>query len=362
METQEHVLPLAGEIKKRLEQKGWQQQELADVIGISLKHINQILGAKVPLNYEIASKIAEILGETPIYWMDLYLKQNPSEGKSQKDQELEIRKQIYEHMPILEMQKRKILPKHKSSMDLQKSVLNFWGWKELDFSLLEGSELPAFRRSPDRIFNDYFTLTWYHYAKKKAGERHLKKPFQKEEFLKFLDSLPSYLPYPERITEFLNQLQNLGVIFFILPHFKQTYIDGAAFLSGSHPVVVLTLRFSRLDSFWFYLLHELGHVAKHMDQNFTGSVTVENSTEGEKEKEANEFAGFYLKKEELYGWARKFSSIPDQEIEKISRNLSLHPASVKGILARGGFIQYNRIHSGNVDMKKLLDEKYFVEG
>jgi len=35
-------------------------------------------------------------------------------------------------------------------------------------------------------------------------------------------------------------------------------------LDGGRPIVALTLRHDRLDNFWFVLLHELAHVAKHL--------------------------------------------------------------------------------------------------
>ena len=51
----------------------------------------------------------------------------------------------------------------------------------------------------------------------------------------------------------------------IEPHLAGTQLDGAAFLDQDGvPVIGLTLRFDRVDHFWFTLLHELAHVAKHL--------------------------------------------------------------------------------------------------
>ncbi len=36
-------------------------------------------------------------------------------------------------------------------------------------------------------------------------------------------------------------------------------------LTDGTPVIGLTLRYDRLDNFWFCLLHELAHLARHMD-------------------------------------------------------------------------------------------------
>ena len=35
--------------------------------------------------------------------------------------------------------------------------------------------------------------------------------------------------------------------------------------ADQRPVIALTLRYDRIDNFWFCLLHELAHVALHMD-------------------------------------------------------------------------------------------------
>lgn len=63
-------------------------------------------------------------------------------------------------------------------------------------------------------------------------------------------------------------LADHGVILVIERHLPGTYLDGAAMLSDSgHPVIALTLRYDRLDNFWFVLFHELGHVFLHLFDN-----------------------------------------------------------------------------------------------
>lgn len=60
-------------------------------------------------------------------------------------------------------------------------------------------------------------------------------------------------------------LGNAGIHLIYLPHLPRTYLDGAAIkLSDGTPVIGLTLRYDRLDNFWFCLCHELAHVALHM--------------------------------------------------------------------------------------------------
>ncbi|WP_245307529.1 helix-turn-helix domain-containing protein [Rhizobium altiplani] len=56
-----------------------------------------------------------------------------------------------------------------------------------------------------------------------------------------------------------------GIGMVVQSHLPGTYLDGAAMVAPfGNPVVALTLRFDRLDNFWFVLFHELGHVFLHL--------------------------------------------------------------------------------------------------
>jgi HTH-type transcriptional regulator / antitoxin HigA len=60
-------------------------------------------------------------------------------------------------------------------------------------------------------------------------------------------------------------LAERGIALVVERHLPGTYLDGAAMLSQSgQPVIALTLRYDRLDNFWFVLFHELGHVFLHL--------------------------------------------------------------------------------------------------
>ena len=61
-------------------------------------------------------------------------------------------------------------------------------------------------------------------------------------------------------------LARLGIALQIVPHLPRTYLDGAAmWIDGGRPVIGLTLRYDRIDNFWFTLLHELAHLGRHLD-------------------------------------------------------------------------------------------------
>jgi HTH-type transcriptional regulator/antitoxin HigA len=51
-------------------------------------------------------------------------------------------------------------------------------------------------------------------------------------------------------------------------HLPKTHLDGAALrLPDGSPVAAMTLRYDRIDHFWFTLCHELAHLAPHQDKD-----------------------------------------------------------------------------------------------
>jgi HTH-type transcriptional regulator/antitoxin HigA len=61
-------------------------------------------------------------------------------------------------------------------------------------------------------------------------------------------------------------LHKNGIYFVIENHLPHTHLDGAAIrMPNGAPLIALTLRYDRLDNFWFTLCHELAHVALHFD-------------------------------------------------------------------------------------------------
>ena len=73
-------------------------------------------------------------------------------------------------------------------------------------------------------------------------------------------------------------LSKNGIPLVIVQHLPKTYLDGAALrLGDGRPVIALTLRYDRIDNFWFCLLHELAHVGRHIDNN-DGSAFVDDLT------------------------------------------------------------------------------------
>jgi HTH-type transcriptional regulator/antitoxin HigA len=127
-----------------------------------------------------------------------------------------------------------------------------------------------------------------------------------------LRAIPTYSCYGvEGVKQVQQLLASKGIALVFVPHLTKTYTDGACFRLNDQqatPVIALSLRFDRLDSFYFSLMHELGHLKLHLSdeqgrgQFFADDEATKNTPLAQlplKEKEADAFARGYLYPEGL---------------------------------------------------------------
>lgn len=128
-------------------------------------------------------------------------------------------------------------------------------------------------------------------------------------------------------------LRELGMVLLIEPALPSTLVDGAALLSpNGHPVIGMTLRFDRVDSFWFTLFHELAHVQNHLSESENAFV---DRNDEERQQDPVEAEADLIARDSLLPrahWrASSVSSNPTAAgIQSLAKKLNIHPAIVAG--------------------------------
>ena len=118
----------------------------------------------------------------------------------------------------------------------------------------------------------------------------------------------------------------------------KTYLDGAALrLDDERPVIGLTLRYDRIDNFWFCLLHELAHVGRHMDNNegdaFVDDLTlrkVDGGREDPREAQADEWAEEALIPRAIWETSVVRDQPTPMAVMNLAKTLQVHPAIIAG--------------------------------
>ena len=124
-------------IKEELEARNWRQEDLAKILGMSLKSINKLIKNKQSITIETAKLLNKTFGQSPQYWINLdtnYRLRLQKDSKKVKD--TEIKAGIYKHMPLSEMFTKGWLRKSSSIKDLKTQIIRFWNIQNLDFSFL----------------------------------------------------------------------------------------------------------------------------------------------------------------------------------------------------------------------------------
>ncbi len=127
----------------------------------------------------------------------------------------------------------------------------------------------AFHRKKMRsgnVPNEYALLAWQARILERARDKIKKGAVGAfaldNQWLPELGQLTKRKDGPKRARDLLAKK---GIVLVVERGLPGSYLDGAAMLiDGETPVVALTLRYDRLDNFWFVLMHELGHVFLHL--------------------------------------------------------------------------------------------------
>lgn len=130
-------------------------------------------------------------------------------------------------------------------------------------------------------------------------------------------------------------LERHGIAVVIEPQLKGTQLDGAALKDADGtPVVGLTLRYDRLDNFWFTLVHEVAHVWRHVDNNEAFLDDLDASSEDRREAEANRLAREAFIPRVIWRRSEAYLSPSKESIDKLARDLRIHPAIIAGRLRK----------------------------
>ncbi|MFY7741583.1 MAG: HigA family addiction module antitoxin [Flavobacterium sp.] len=352
-------------IKEQMEYRSWTQEELAEVMGMTIKHINKILNDKQPLTLDTAKVLAEVFDTSPQYWLNLdanyrlWLDSVPSE----KEKQAELKANIYERMPVRDMIAKNWIPTFSNVYELYDNILDFWNTKKLDFEEWDKQITPLLAKKSEN-FNQYkasYTYTWYHKAMMVARGYSVPQ-FDKKELEKLYDELNHFTVKENGINLFLEKLNQTGVIFFVLPHLQKTYLDGAAFYYKNNPVIVYTARYKRIDNFWFTIAHEIAHILKHLDEKNTFFLDNFSDKEvNELETEANQLAAEKLKHQEIITFLKaKLNYLSTTDIENCAKQLAIHPALIIGKLAFDKTISYANQKLYNEDVLNIIEKQFMV--
>jgi HTH-type transcriptional regulator/antitoxin HigA len=309
----------------RLAEMGLKQKDLADIMG-SKSRASELLSRKRALTVEMIRVLHERL-RIPA---DILV--GPMRMSDQSQQEIEWSK-----FPAKEMQRRGWFAEESAPGQTGEALVKAF------FSRISVSTNPVLLRRTlvgDTEGSDKYALyAWI--ARVLIRARDIKRPDTRyssgsvtDEFLRQLAKLSHSDQGPLLAKEFLAMK---GIVLVVEPHLPKTRLDGAAMLDeDGTPVIGLTLRYDRIDNFWFTLMHELVHVQRHLGKHGQAFVDELDATKPADaiETEADLAAAEAFIPRSMWKSSDAYRLKRADAVMQLASELVIHPAIIAGRIRR----------------------------
>ena len=324
-------------IRFRMEQADLKPADLIPYIG-SRSRVSEILSGKRQLTIEMIRALESGLGIPA-----RILIKRPDLDKN-------IEYQNWDNYLVKEMQTRGYFNDSElKDYDKTELLKNFFlpiGSLEKIVGVLRKSK---YRSSP--LTDKRALVTWAVCVFKKAKEIKTLKKYKRGiidlNFMQKIAKLSIKENSPLVAQEYLKEQ---GIALVIEPHFPKTYLDGATILiDKDNPVIGLTLRYDRLDNFWFTLMHELAHIVLHYDAGINlfydeiGGIKTIDIDDKEQQADALAEESLLPKAKWEVSPARLIPSY--MAANSLARELGVHVAIIAGQIQHRGnkYIYLNKI-------------------
>lgn len=316
-------------LKEKMDSMAWSQGDLAYVIGVSPATINPILRGKRAISAGMARALGNAFGCDPADFAKVQADWDVRQAKT-PDPSVQTRARIQTKYPLREMIKRGWM---SDSKDISEQVRKFFGTSSID-------ETPHINHSGKKTTYDEVPpvqLAWL--FRVMAISREMIVPrYSKARLLDALAEMKRLLLSPENVRHVPKLLHEAGVRFVIVEALPAGKIDGVCFwLDDDSPVIGLSMRFDRIDNFWFVLRHECEHVlCEHGKSTPVIDIDVGEVSTEEDERIANAAAANFLVPAERLNsfYLRKKPFFAEQDVIAFSKILGVHPGIVIGALQR----------------------------
>lgn len=270
------VSPPGDTILDLLEERGWTQQQLADRLGFSLKHVNQLTKGKVPLSEDAAIRLQNVLGAPVGFWLTReaqYRERAALQDTAQRNAAMVPWLQRFPIKALMDagvLRKRRLQASEKPAMVGE--LLAFFGVASTEQWESQYGEMEvAFRRSREDQADVAAISAWLRMGER-AAERWDGLRYDEGRFRAALAQIRTWTNLePVAFEPRLRQtLKEAGVAFVLAPALPRTHVSGVArWLSPHRPLIQLSLYGKTNDKFWFSFFHEAAHILLHSRQKST---------------------------------------------------------------------------------------------
>lgn len=345
--SEEFIVPTGRIIKEYLDENNISQKELCARIGMSEKHISNLLNGNSRLTEEFALKLEKVLVGIPAsYWLNYEIKYR--EILARDEEKIKLNQsdlvEIGKRFRFKEVFTGLGLTLVEQAIEMLKLLkisdfINFdAAYSDLAVDFMEdGGEIEAIAiwlnlcESEIEIQNaDIYAIAY--------ESKELEKSLEKFKILANNSNIEL------SINSCLKLCNKLGIFLVVCEAVKNSKVRGALTTYKGHPTIYLSGRFKSHDNIWFAFIHEIGHLLKHYNKKDT-IISCEYSEDNTnfKEIEANGFArDFFIDSKEFKEFILQ-GIFTKESIKQFARKENVLPGIILARLQHDKIVGYEKL-------------------
>lgn len=301
-------------IKDEIEVRDMSKKEFADRIGMKPSNLSRLLRGDTDITIALAEKLEKALDIPASFWLRMQSTYN-SDCQIIAERDIQEQKAIHEEKVLSDILNLKVLFERLNIKKIcfvqerLKQLKSIIECDPLDVLKYQTSIYGAFKKSStatDEKNMRSWLLLAYLATKKDIPTFEYVEGNAEKATLAICNIVHSTTFGEKDIKRILNKY---GISYSIVEKLEKTPIDGFSAWINKYPSIVVTHRYNDMSRLVFDVLHELGHIAKHLhkdkDMIFISNGETISSVDNI-EKEANRFAEEHLISDEK--WERLMRS------------------------------------------------------
>lgn len=326
-----------------LDDRGITQLELASRTGVSPSYVNNVIAGKKGISTNFARGLEYALGVPKSFWLNLQANYeaellDANEEQTITEEEQRARDELKDVVKYL--RKRGMMPirekKDASILSLRKAL-------QISNIANLGDMIPAgaFRMATNTAVNRYVLGAWIRLCQIAGNDTTLSTKFNKAHTNNLINDIKQIMCCKDAdIQKDLKcVMKKYGIDFSIAQNFRGAPVQG--YISQKHDGIyqmVLTIRGSFADIFWFSLFHEIGHI---VNGDIGKSLRfIDDGSDCSKEEAADLFASNMLLSPESYKAFIERGNFSIEMIKEYSESQNVMPYIVIGRLQKENHLDY----------------------
>jgi HTH-type transcriptional regulator/antitoxin HigA len=350
------AVPVGATIRENMIALGMDQEELSARLGITPKHLSNLINGHVTLTYDMALKLEDVIGPDADFWVKLESNYQLQASRLAEEKKMQEEIDLLAEIPYQKMAKYRWITAHGRTPETVNSLREFYGVASLGL-IRESADVMFRKQKVNGKISDYAVLAWLRKAEIN-GNAIATSGFDRPKLRKMIPLFRKLTLKPPKqfYPEIVEGCASCGVALTLVEYLPNTGICGATLWRGNKAIIALSAMGKTQDKFWFTFFHEIAHLIKqdkklciHYDN------TVDNSSE---ERDIDLAAGALLIPDAAYeNYVSNFDFAKEENIIKYAKQIGIAPDILLGRLQHDQKIAYSRLNylKRPLDIEELLN-------